>query len=71
MWVHLTKYLSLKNVPFPHTYLETTHKIAVTYLGHPHLVPGQVSECKASFFKLVKLYEHWISRYQSQRTMPQ
>ena len=55
MWVHLTKQLNLENLPFRHTCAGTTHKIAVAYLSRPHLVRGQVSECKASIFELAIL----------------
>ena len=54
-----------ENLLFRHTCVGTTHKIAVAYLGRPHLVRGQVSEYKASIFELAKFDEHWISRYQS------
>ena len=65
MLLHLTKQLSLENLPFCHTCAGTAHKIAVTYLGCPHLMRGQISEHKASIFELAKFNEHWISRYQS------
>ena len=54
MWLHLTKQSSLKNIPFRHTRAGTTPKIAVAYLGRPHLVRGQVLECMASIFELAK-----------------
>ena len=65
MWLHLTKQLSLEKSSLRHTCAGTTHKIAVDYLGRPHLVYGEVSECKALIFELAKLDEHWIYRYQS------
>ena len=65
MWRHLSKQLSLENLPFCDTCAGTTHKITVAYLGHCHVVCGQVSECKASIFELAKFDEHWISLYQS------
>ena len=67
MWFQLTKQLSLENLPFPHTCAGTTRNIAVPYLGRPHLVRGQVSECKASIFELAKFNEHWMSQYQSHK----
>ena len=45
--------------------MSTTHKMTVAYLGRPHLMRGQVSECRASIFELAKFDEHCISRYQS------
>ena len=42
MWFHLTKQLSLENLPFRRACARTTHKIAVAYLGRPRLVRGQV-----------------------------
>ena len=65
MWLHLTQQLSLEKLPFLHTWAGTAHEIAVAYLCRPHLVHGQVSECKAFIFELAKFDEHWISRYQS------
>ena len=61
MWLHLTKQLSLENLPFRHACTGTTHKIAVAYLCCPHLVRGQVSECKTSIFELAKFEEHLLS----------
>ena len=69
MWLHLTKQLSLENLPFRYTCAGTTHKIALPYLGNPHLVRGQISECKASIFELAKFDEHWISTNLT-RTLP-
>ena len=53
---------SWKSAPFV-TLAGTTHKLAVTYLGHPHLVNGEVLESKALIF-LLKFDEHWFSWYQ-------
>ena len=64
MGIHLTKQFSFENLLFRHTCAGTTHKIAVAYLGRPHLVRRKVSECKAFIFELAKFDEHWISRYQ-------
>ena len=61
MWLHLIKQLSLENLPFRHTCVLTTHKIAVAYQCRPHLVRGQVSECKASTIELAKFDECRIS----------
>ena len=58
MWLHLTKQLSLENLPFRYTCAGIAHKIAVASLCHPHLVHGQVSESKASIFELAKFDEH-------------
>ena len=55
MWLHLSKQLSRENLPFRHTCAGTTHKIAVAYLGRPHLVRGQVSDSKASIFEFAIL----------------
>ena len=41
MWLQLTKQLTLENLPSHHTCAGTTHKIAVAYLGRPHLVKGK------------------------------
>ena len=41
--------LNLENLSFRHTCAATTHKIAIAYLGRPHLLRAQVSECKAYF----------------------
>ena len=45
--------------------LSTFCHSTLAYLGRPHLVRGQVSECKAFIFWLAKFDEHWIFRYQS------
>ena len=71
MWLHLTKQISLENLPFRDTCAGSTHKISFAYLSRPHLVRGQVSECKASIFELAKFDEHWIYGYQSHENLPQ
>ena len=61
MCLNLTKQSSLENLPFRHTCALTIHKIAVAYLYRPHLVCGQVSECKAPIFELAKFDERkWL-----------
>ena len=69
MWLHLTGQLSLENLSFRHTCAGTINKIAVSYLGRPHLVRGQASECNVSIFKLAKFVEHRIPRYQSRENI--
>ena len=63
MWLHLTKQLSLENFPFHHTCAGITHKIALAYLGRPHLVCGQDLECKASIFELAKFDEYCLNDF--------
>ena len=51
MWLHLTKELSPENLSFRHTCAGTTHKIVVTYLGHPHWWHVQSDEHRISRYK--------------------
>jgi hypothetical protein len=60
MWLHLTKQFNLENHPFRHICAGTTRTIAGAYLGRPHLVHGQISECKAFIFDVAKFDERWF-----------
>ena len=71
MWLHLTKQLSNANLPVRYTCAGTTHKIAAAYLGHPHLVRGQVSECKASILSSQNSMNTGFLDTNLTRTLPQ
>ena len=71
MWLHLIEQLSRENLPFRDTCAGTTQKIAIGYLGRPHLVSGKVSECKASILSSQNSMNTGFLDTNLTRTLPQ